>query len=111
MIDEELTWKSVPNIGSPAFVRESDRFMPIIRRTDRAGNLVKLEPIDFTYLTVNAVEDAVLRTSIESAQRAPLSQRKSKRAQKAGVGDSPSRAANQIVSRFEHKRADANGGL
>ena len=85
MIDEELNWITAPNKSAPAFIKDSDRFMPIIRRTDRAGNLVGLEPIDFTYLTVNSVEDAVLRTSIESSQRAPLSQRKSKRAQKLAL--------------------------
>ncbi len=85
MIDEELNWTSQPILGSPVFVKDSDRFMPIIRNTDRAGNLVSLDPIEFTYLTVNSQEDAVLRASIESWQRAPLSQRRSKRAQKLAL--------------------------
>lgn len=73
--------------GSPVFVKDDDRFLPIIRRTDRQGNLVKLEPIEFTYLMVDKQdpENAEIRSSIQSYHRAPLAQRKSKRAQKLAV--------------------------
>ena len=59
--------------------------LPVIRRTDRKGNLVKLEPIEFTYLTVNEQSGPVVKASIESYHRAPLAQRKSKRAQKLAL--------------------------
>ena len=78
-------WHSEPITNSPVFIRENDYLMPVIRRTDRRGNLTSLKPIEFTFLTVNSLEDAVLRASIESSQRAPLSQRKSKRRQKLAL--------------------------
>ncbi|MFK7767499.1 MAG: hypothetical protein AB8B55_09785 [Mariniblastus sp.] len=78
-------WRAVPIENSPVFIQSDDRFLPVIRRTDRKGDLLKLEPIQFTYLTVDGQEGAVLRCSIQSSQRAPLSQRKSKRAQKLAL--------------------------
>ncbi len=78
-------WVAGPIKGSPVYIKDDDRFLPVIRRTDRKGNLVRLEPIEFTYLTVNAQDEAVLRASIESYHRAPLAQRKSKRAQKLAL--------------------------
>lgn len=76
---------SGPAERAPAFIKSDDRFLPIIRRTDRKGNLVKLEPIEFTFLTIEKEEGAVLRSSIQSSARAPLSQRASKRAQKLAL--------------------------
>ena len=82
---ELFKWVAEPIKGSPVYIKDDDRLLPVIRKTDRKGNLVKLEPIEFTFLTVNAQEDAVLRASIESYHRAPLAQRKSKRAQKLAL--------------------------
>lgn len=85
VIDEEFQWQAKPIEDSPVFINNDDRFLPIIRITDKKGDLMALEPIEFTFLTVNSIEDAVLRASIESNRRAPLSQRKSKRAQKLAL--------------------------
>ena len=71
--------------SAPAFVNSSDRFLPVIRRTDKKGNLIKLEPIEFTFLTINELGNGVARAEIHSSARAPLSQRKSKRAQKLAL--------------------------
>ena len=78
-------WRVVPIESSPVFIQSDDRFLPVIRRNDRAGDLIKLEALEFTYLTIDSQEDAVLRASIQSYHRAPLSQRRSKRAQKLAL--------------------------
>lgn len=130
-LNERLQLEVRPIKGSPVFISQEDRFLPVIRRTDRQGKLVGLEPLEFTFLTVNppeaeedspedgdsetqsneeTVEDTsiadqdgesaadeselvvvqkdmdllnpILTSSIQSYHRAPLAQRKSKRAQK-----------------------------
>ncbi len=75
----------VPAESSPAFIRSSDLFLPVIRRTDRNKNLIGLEPLEFTFLTVNQQAGAEVRAAIQSRGRAPLSQRKSKRAKKLAL--------------------------
>ncbi len=85
VIDEEFQWQARQIEDSPVFIKNDDRFLPIIRITDRQGDLVSLQPIEFTFLTVNSQEDADLRASIESNRRAPLSQRKSKKSQKLAL--------------------------
>ena len=74
-----------PTSNSPVFVREDDFFLPIIRKTDRSGDLVSLDPIPFTFLTLDSIDGSDLLASIQSMQRAPLSQRKSKRSQKLAI--------------------------
>lgn len=83
--EDFFDWIAEPIQGSPVYIRNEDRLLPVIRRTDRKGNLVRLEPIEFTFLTVNDQEGPVLKASIESYHRAPLAQRKSKRAQKLAL--------------------------
>ncbi len=83
--DEAFEWVAAPIVGSPIYIRDDDRFLPVIRLTDRKGELVKLQPIEFTYLTSKRKDGADLRASIESNRRAPLSQRKSKRSQKLAL--------------------------
>ena len=83
--NNELTPEIVPVTTSPVYVRQTDRFLPIIRKTDRSGNLVSLDPIEFTFLTIDKIERTELIASIHSASRAPLAQRKSKRSQKLAV--------------------------
>jgi len=59
-------WISEPTQGSPVYIRNQDRMLPVIRRIDEQ-------------------EGPVLKASIESYHRAPLAQRKSKRAQKLAL--------------------------
>ena len=75
----------VPSSNSPAFIKRSDLFLPVIRRTDRAGNLKGLEALQFTFLTVDEQQDAEVRASIQSTGRNPLGQRKSKKAKKLAL--------------------------
>lgn len=81
----EVSPEIVPVTKSPVYVRQSDRFLPIIRKTDRSGKLLSLDPIEFTFLTIDKIERTELIASIHSTHRAPLSQRKSKRSQKLAV--------------------------
>ena len=74
-----------PITSSPVYVRDDDRFLPIIRKTDRSGDLVSLDPIPFTFLTIDSIDGSGIVASIQSSQRAPLSQRKSKRSQKLAI--------------------------
>ena len=91
----------VPASNSPAFIRKSDLFLPVIRRTDRAGKLIGLEPLEFTFLTVDQQQDAVVRASIQSTGRNPLGQRKSKKAKKLALVIRPPKNSTtlQLLSR------------
>ena len=81
----EVSPEIVPVTTSPVYIRQSDRFLPIIRKTDRSGNLKSLDPIKFTFLTIDKVEKTELIASIHSSSNNPLAQRKSKRSQKLAV--------------------------
>jgi hypothetical protein len=81
----DLSAELEPITGSPVFVRDDDRLLPIIRKTDRSGDLVSLDPIPYTFLTIDSIDGSSIVASIQSSQRAPLSQRKSKRAQKLAI--------------------------
>ena len=76
-------------------------FLPVIRRTDRAGKLTGLEPLEFTFLTVDKQEGAVVRASIQSTGRNPLGQRKSKKAKKLALVIRPPQNSTtlQLLSR------------
>ena len=86
----------VPASSSPAFIKRSDLFLPVIRRTDRAGNLKGLEALEFTFLTVDDQEDAAVRASIQSTGRNPLGQRKSKKAKKLALVIRPPQASTTL---------------
>jgi hypothetical protein len=83
--DDAFQLKVEPTKSSPAFVRSSDWFLPVIRTTDKYNNLKFLEPLEFTFLSVDRVEEAEIRASIRSSARAPLNQRKSRRAKKLAL--------------------------
>lgn len=110
VIDHEFQWQAKQIENSPVFIKNDDRFLPIIRITDRQGNLVKLQPIEFTFLTVNSKEESDLRASIESYRRAPLSQRKSKKAQKlALVIRPPERSTRLFLVSDDKERTPMEG--
>ncbi len=79
------SFEAVQNTQSPVFIRKEDRFLPVIRRNDRKGNLLKLEPIEFTFLTVRESSATEIMCDVHSSQHGPLAQRKSKRAQKLAL--------------------------
>ncbi len=100
-IDDMFAWASEPINDSPVWVRDSDRFLPVIRRTDRQGNLVRLDPVEFTYLTIEGKEDTKFVCAIQSYHRAPLAGRKSKRARKLALVIRPPESSTtlKLVSR------------
>ncbi len=78
-------WDLVANNGSPVWVRDDDIFLPIIRRVGRDGKLAKLEPVEFTFLTIDSMDGADVTAKIQSSTRSPLAGRTSKRAQKLAL--------------------------
>ncbi|MEM7455777.1 MAG: hypothetical protein AAF456_15600 [Planctomycetota bacterium] len=103
IVDDVFGWTVEATVGSPVWVRETDRFLPIIRRTDRQGNLVRLDPIEFTYLTIDKQENAKSVCSIQSYHRAPLAGRKSKRARKLALVIRPPESSTtlRLIARDE----------
>lgn len=83
--DETGAWYAEDNTASPVWIQPTDRFLPVIRRTDRSGNLIRLEPVDFTFLTIDQQDESESQCSIQSYHRAPLAGRESKRAQKLAL--------------------------
>lgn len=79
------TFEMVANDQSPVLIRQSDRFLPVIRKLDRNGVLVGISPIDFTWLTINEINGPQVVCSVHSSQRAPLAGRQSKRAEKLAL--------------------------
>lgn len=51
-LDDNDEWIVEPNQTSPVYVRGDDRFLPILRRTDKQNKLDTLDPIPFTFLTI-----------------------------------------------------------
>ena len=89
-------WEVVDNVGSPVWIRNDDRFLPIIRRTDRSGEISQLEPIEFTFLTISEVDGADVTAQIQSYHRAPLAGRTSKRAQKLALVIRPPEQSTEL---------------
>jgi hypothetical protein len=94
----------VPAVSSPAFIRSTDLFLPVIRRTDRYKNLIGLEPLEFTFLTVKKQEGAEVRAAIQSRGRAPLSQRKSKKAKKLALVIRPPQESTTLRLKSNEKQ-------
>ena len=104
---ENGEWVLEKNTNSPVWVRMDDRFLPVIRRVDRKGDLAKLEAIDFTFLTIDQQNDFVLNCKIHSYHRAPLSGRTSRRAQKLALVIRPPETPTELklVSRDDEQEA------
>ena len=108
-------WVLESNSNSPVWIRPDDRFLPVIRRVDRKGNLAKLEAVDFTFLTIDKKEESaeqnessyILNCSIHSYHRAPLSGRTSRRAQKLALVIRPPETSTELklVSRDDDQKA------
>lgn len=98
--------KPEPIVNSPVWVRPEDRFLPVIRKVDRNGDLAELEPIPFTYLTVESQEGPRVVCKLHSRQRSVLGGRSSKRAQKLALVIRPPESATKLklVSRDDDKR-------
>jgi hypothetical protein len=93
--------------NSPVWVKPEDRFLPIIRRVDKNGDLAELDPIPFTYLTVDSQEGSRLVCKIHSRQRMALGGRSSKRAQKLALVIRPPESSTdlKLVARSDKEKA------
>ncbi len=102
----ELNSPPTPIENSPAWIRPQDRFLPVIRKVDRNGDLAELEPIPFTYLTVESPVGSRMECKLHSRQRAVLGGRSSKRAQKLALVIRPPESSTQLklVSRDSDQR-------
>lgn len=105
--DEAGEWQVIDNVGSPVWVRDNDRFLPIIRKTDRSGEISQLKPIEFTFLSIADVDGAFVTAKIQSYHRAPLAGRTSKRAQKLALVIRPPEQSTELkfVSRDDETYA------
>lgn len=91
---------------SPVWIRPEDRFLPIVRKVDRDGNLATLEPIPFTFLTIDSLEGSRAICRAHSRQNVPLGGRSSKRAQKLALVIRPPESGTKLklVSRQDLDR-------
>ena len=103
--NEDGSWGVEEITDSPVWIQPDDRYLPVIRRTDRQGNLVRLEPVEYTYLMIEEQEGPQSVCSIQSYHRAPLHGRKSKRAQKLALVIRPPdrNTILQLVARGDEK--------
>ena len=84
-INEDLEAEVVPTRDSPVYIRKSERFQPVVLRTDRSGKITKLDAIPFTFIVANSVDKNDIKGKLHSTKRAPLAGRKSKRAEKLAL--------------------------
>lgn len=100
-INEELQPEVVTIASSPCFIRDTDRLLPVIVKTDRNGDVVKLDAVPFTFLAIDEIEGTVINGSVFSSVRAPLVGRKSKRAEKLALVIRPGNGTTvlRLVSR------------
>ncbi|QEG20631.1 hypothetical protein [Mariniblastus fucicola] len=110
-INENLQPVVVPIESSPCYVRESDRLLPVVVRTDRNGNVVRLDAVPFTFIAIEAIEGTVINGMVFSSVRAPLAGRKSKRAEKLALVIRPSNGSTvlRLVSRGEEEPEPLEG--
>lgn len=100
-INEDLEPEVVTIKGSPCFIRDTDRLLPVVVRTDRSGNITKLDAVPFTFIAIEAIEGTVINGMVFSSVRAPLAGRKSKRAEKLALVIRPGNGTTtlRLVSR------------
>ena len=60
-INEQLQPEVVTITNSPCFIRDSDRMLPVVIRTDRGGKVVKLDAVPATYIAIESIDNTVDR--------------------------------------------------
>ena len=110
-INELLEPEVVTIENSPCFVRDTDRLLPIVVRTDRSGAVVKLDAIPLTFIAIESIEGTVIQGQVFSAVRAPLAGRKSKRAEKLALVIRPADGSTvlRLVSRGDDEAVPLEG--
>lgn len=99
--NEDLELEVVTNESSPCFIRETDRLLPVVIRTDRSGEISRLDAVPFTFIAIESIEGTVIQGQVWSSVRAPLAGRKSKRAEKLALVIRPADGSTvlRLVSR------------
>jgi hypothetical protein len=80
-------------------------------RTDRSGNIVKLDAVPFTFIAIDEMEGTRINGTVFSSVRAPLAGRKSKRAEKLALVIRPGSGTTtlRLVSRGEEEPSPLEG--
>ena len=96
--------------GEEAFVTVGDAYLPLLRRTDRAGKLIPdgISPTPWTYLTAAAANDAGWLGDVRSGIRRPFGGVKRGLVEQVAIGLGNPPGTTQV--RF-HSRTDESQGL
>lgn len=73
--DESGNFSEAPNLESPLWVLDKDVLLPVIRREGRDDKSFTVEPVGWTYLTIEERQESTLRCLTHTAQFAPLAGR------------------------------------
>jgi hypothetical protein len=111
VLNEAQEWVAERNSDSPVFIQQQDRFLPVIRHIDRNGKLLKLQPVELTFLTIEKMtDDGQVICEITSGQRAPLAGRRSRTAERFALVIRPTSEPSTLVVRSrERNKAPVNG--
>jgi hypothetical protein len=111
VLDETRQWKVAENVGSPVFIQSADRFLPVIRHTDREGKLLKLQPLESTFLQINKItDDRQVICRVTSSQLAPMAGRRSRTAERLALVIRPtSRPTTLVVKSRDASKTPVNG--
>ena len=78
-------------------VGKGDVFLPVVRANDRDGKPKRIQPLDWTLLTVQSVAQARATTEIHTARRGALTGRQRGRVEQLALGVSPPRQSTRLV--------------
>lgn len=82
-----------------AGVRAGDAFRAVIRFNDREGKLRKLMPLDWTFLTVQAIEGSEMNCNLHTGLRSPLSARRRGRSEQLALLTRPPGGSTRLQLR------------
>ena len=110
-INEQLQPEVVTIENSPCFIRNNDRMLPVVIRTDRGGKVVRLDAVPATYIAIESIDNTAIKGQVYSAVRAPLAGRKSKRAEKLALVIRPAEGTTvlRLVSRNDEEPEPLEG--
>ncbi len=110
-LTENKEWMVRTSVESPVFIKPNDWFQPIIRHTDRDGKLLKLQPVEATFLTIDReTENKDIVCSVVSSHHSPLAGRKSKTAERLALVIRPPRESTWLYLRSsDRSKSPVNG--
>ena len=75
----ELAWRAgklPPRDASLQLVRPGDLLLPVMREFDRAGQTRRVQPLDWTFVRLDAADGSLARGTLLSGLRSPLGRRR-----------------------------------